>query len=240
MKILIVYIIPICTKIQYVIGMVGFLFFAIIGEGYSQSMEIELESEYPIIPTPKDIKYGDGRVSFNGFSIQSNDFTKDTGRFLQDFLEGKGVPYETAGLAITLQRNSSLGPNDEAYNLRIDTVVTISAPSRKGAYYAIATLKQLFRKLDGAAHLPMVTITDWPSFAVRGFMHDTGRNFQSVDQLKEQIEVLANYKYNIFHWHLTDNPGWRLESLKYPQLQSDGAFSRDVGQYYSQEDFKEI
>ncbi|MEW2922608.1 beta-N-acetylhexosaminidase [Muricauda sp. ANG21] len=240
MKTRIVHTIPLCTNIQYVMGVVGFLFFVIIGEGYSQSMEMELESAYPIIPTPKDIKYGDGTVSFNGFSIQSNDFTKDTGRFLQDFLEEKGVPYHTAGLAITLQRNSSLGPNDEAYNLRIDSVVTISAPSRKGAYYAIATLKQLFRKLDGKGHFPTVDIIDWPSFGIRGFMHDTGRNFQSVDQLKEQIEILANYKYNIFHWHLTDNPGWRLESRKYPQLQSDEAFSRDVGHYYSQADFKEI
>lgn len=71
-------------------------------------------------------------------------------------------------------------------------------------------------------------------------MHDTGRNFQSVDQLKEQLDILAKYKYNIFHWHLTDYPGWRLESKLYPELQADSIFSRDVGKYYTQEDFKEI
>lgn len=67
---------------------------------------------------------------------------------------------------------------------------------------------------------------DWPAFKIRGFMHDTGRNFQSVAQLKEQIDVLAQYKMNVFHWHLTDDPGWRLESIKYPELQSDKATAR--------------
>ena len=71
-------------------------------------------------------------------------------------------------------------------------------------------------------------------------MHDTGRNFQSIDQLKEQLDILAKYKYNIFHWHLTDYPGWRLESKLYPELQSEKTFSRDIGKYYTQEDFKEI
>lgn len=221
------------------IGVVGIILVSST-EAFSQLAEHTQEKAYPIVPVPKHIEFGSGTVVFDGFHIKSNDFSKETGRLLQDFLERKRVGHDARGLGIKLKKNASIGPNDEAYTLLIDSTVTISAPSQEGAYHAIATLKQLFRKVDGNGHFPSLDIKDWPSFAIRGFMHDTGRNFQSVAQLKEQIEVLANYKYNIFHWHLTDNPGWRLESRKYPQLQSDRAFSRDVGQYYTQEDFKEI
>ena len=72
---------------------------------------------------------------------------------------------------------------------------------------------------------------DWPAFAVRGFMHDVGRNFQSVAELKPQIERFAQYKLNTFHWHLSDNPGWRIESRGYPQLNDGRSQTRDVGRF---------
>jgi len=240
MKKLLVYPIHVLTKLPFAICVIGILFAGLTFKVYTQSMDTELERAYPIIPIPKHIEYGNGTVEFDAFYIRSDDFPKETTQFLHDFLARKGISHSAGGIAIKLQRNRSIGPNDEAYDLKVDSMITISAPSKKGAYHAIATLKQLFRQIDRKGNFPLVDVRDWPSFAIRGFMHDTGRNFQSVDQLKEQIEVLANYKYNIFHWHLTDNPGWRLESRKYPQLQSDQAFSRDVGQYYTQEDFKEI
>lgn len=215
------------------------LCFVSISQVHGQSSTTAGGHQYPIIPTPKHVEYGDRVLTFDGFYMESVAFPRE-GLILNEFLESNGIGNDAQGLAVNLLRNDTIGPNDEAYMLRIDSAVTISANSKAGAYYAIASLKQLFRKEGNKGHLPVVDIKDWPSFEVRGFMHDTGRNFQSVDQLKEQIEVLANYKYNIFHWHLTDNPGWRLESRKYPQLQSDDAFSRDIGQYYTQEDFKEI
>ena len=239
MKALLIYPIQLLTKFQLAVCGIGIIF-ATTAEALAQSVERGQEKAYPIIPVPKHIEYGNGTIDFDGFHIQSNDFSAETSRSLHDFLESKGITDRKSGLAVKLQRDIFIESNDESYELKIDSAVTISAYSQRGVYYAIATLKQLFRKVDGNGRFPLIEIRDWPSFRIRGFMHDTGRNFQSVAQLKEQIEVLSNYKYNMFHWHLTDNPGWRLESRKYPQLQSDKAFSRDVGQYYTQEDFKEI
>ncbi len=119
-------------------------------------------------------------------------------------------------------------------------MVSIGAFNEKGAFYGVQTLKQVFRHSKGTGILPELYLRDWPSFKIRGFMHDTGRNFQSVALLKEQINILAQYKMNVFHWHLTDDPGWRLESKLYPELRSNRAFSRQQGKFYTQKDFKDI
>lgn len=202
--------------------------------------EITIESNYPVIPTPKNSNYGYNELQFDKVNIQSNEFIKE-GKLLADFFNTNGIKIDANGLVIELHKKTlTETDNHEAYQLTIADKVVILASSENGVFHGIQTLKQLFRKQQQKGIFPEVSITDWPAFKIRGFMHDTGRNFQSVAQLKEQIEVLSQYKYNVFHWHLTDNPGWRLESKKYPQLQSENATSRHKGKFYTQEDFKEI
>ena len=128
----------------------------------------------------------------------------------------------------------------EAYVLEVspDGVKIISSDPR-GERYARATLAQLLKL--GGGKVPCCRIIDWPVMRWRGFMNDCGRNYLDMDALKTILDVMALYKMNLFHWHLTDYHGWRLESKLYPSLQRPEAFfGRQVGRYYTQEDFKEI
>jgi len=127
---------------------------------------------------------------------------------------------------------------NEAYRLDFDDTIRIEASDRKGVFYALQTLRQILPAAGG--EYVAGSIIDWPSVSLRGFMHDTGRNFQPLDDLKKQIQILARYKINTFHWHLTDNPGWRLESKKHPQVNNEQSFSRHHGKFYTQEQFKEL
>ena len=131
---------------------------------------------------------------------------------------------------------------EEAYKLiiRPDSIL-IEATTDKGFYWAKQTLSQLVmqsQKENG--DIPGVRITDWPAFRVRGFMHDVGRSFISVEELKKQIALLSQYKINTFHWHLTENQGWRLESKRFPELNDSSSFTRLHGKYYTFEDAHEI
>ncbi|WP_084647734.1 family 20 glycosylhydrolase [Gelidibacter mesophilus] len=209
--------------------------------GYANSQQVDpLEVKYPIIPSPQEITYGAGELTFKSIHINASDF-KNASDLLSAFFQKEGISESSNGLTVQIIKEElSVDNPDEAYKLTIDGDIKIWASTEKGAYYAIKTLQQVFRKQGKEGLFPKLNITDWPAFKIRGFMHDTGRNFQSVAQLKEQIEVLSQYKYNVFHWHLTDDPGWRLESKLYPQLQSEDATSRGKGKFYTQEDFKHI
>ncbi|AHW60354.1 beta-N-acetylhexosaminidase [Draconibacterium orientale] len=131
--------------------------------------------------------------------------------------------------------------NNEAYRLSVsaDSVI-LEATSETGIYRGLQTVKQLVFEKNGKRYLKGCAIIDWPAFRIRGFMQDVGRNFQPLDMLKEQIDVLAAYKYNVFHFHMTENPGWRLESKIYPQLNAAESMTREKGKFYTQEDFKEL
>ncbi len=107
----------------------------------------------------------------------------------------------------------------EGYTLQVyEQRVVITGKDAAGLYYGVQTFHQLMQHTAGIYYLPACMITDWPAFAVRGFMHDNGRNFQEIDSLKKQLDRLSAYKFNTFHWHLTDNPAWRPQSRIYPQL----------------------
>ena len=207
--------------------------------GYTQ-LPTDFAKTYPVIPTPKEASYGTDLLLFDGILVGGMEFVSQGGKLIS-FFQSHGIPTKTDGLSIRFEKIKIEGTeHPDAYQLQIDNSVVIRATSDQGAFYGLQTLKQLFRNQGEKGALPKVRITDWPAFKIRGFMHDTGRNYQSVAQLKEQIDILALYKYNTFHWHLTDNPGWRLESKKYPQLQSTKSFSRHVGKFYTQADFKDI
>lgn len=121
---------------------------------------------------------------------------------------------------------------NEAYNLIVSaSKITVNAKTLQGAYWAVQTLWQLSEGSGSA--IPACTITDWPAFRIRGYMHDIGRSFVQFSLLKKHIEKLSRYKINVFHWHLTDNQGWRLESQVYPQLNAAASYTRHAGQYYT-------
>ena len=127
----------------------------------------------------------------------------------------------------------------EAYRLEIAPEgVTVVASDPRGERYARATLAQLAKLSDGK--VPCGTVVDWPAFRWRGLMHDCGRNFLAMEAIKDILDLMAAYKMNLFHWHLTDYYGWRLESKKYPMLQAPWAFRRQIGKFYSQKEFREI
>lgn len=212
-----------------------------ISSFYSCKQETaNLEKKYPIIPTPQNISYGNAEIFFNTVTIESDCFINEV-LLLKNYFKEQNIAATKKGLLIKLIKEKDTACfEEEAYSLEIDENIIIRATSTKGAFYGIQSLKQIFRKVNNQGVFPKLKIDDKPAFKIRGFMHDTGRNFQSLDLLKEQIEVLAQYKYNVFHWHLTDNPGWRLESKKYPELHSEEATTRKKGSYYTQKDFKEL
>ena len=130
---------------------------------------------------------------------------------------------------------------DEAYSLNVNgDSVLLEAETEKGLFRGMQTLKQLTFTQNGRELISGCKITDWPAFKVRGYMQDVGRNYMSMNMLKEQVDVMAAYKLNVFHWHLTDNPGWRPESKKYPELHAAYSMSRWPGKYYSDEDLLEL
>lgn len=130
---------------------------------------------------------------------------------------------------------------NEAYSMKVSqTGTVITAPKVAGLFYGIQTLRQLIEQKRGSAVITQCTIVDYPAFKIRGYMQDVGRNFQTLKLLKSQIDVMAAYKHNIFHFHVTENPGWRLESKKYPQLQDPKNFTRKPGKFYTQKEFVEL
>ncbi len=127
--------------------------------------------------------------------------------------------------------------NREGYQLLIKTNgIAIKAKTPAGFFYAIQTLKQLIT----GKQIQCAEINDSPAFSFRGFMVDVGRNYQSIKQLKQQIDVMAAYKLNIFHFHLTEDIAWRLQSKRYPQLTDAKYMLRNPGKFYSLAEVKEL
>ena len=157
---------------------------------------------------------------------------------------GDGVPAEA--LRKVTVKNQKLWNvpecvRDQGYVLDIAASgVEIAASGVRGEICARATLDQLRRLAAAGREVPDARLCDWPSLKWRGFMLDCGRNYQTLDDIRRAIKLMARYKYNLFHWHLADNHGWRLASAKYPQLQSKQSFSRQTGCFYSQAEFLEI
>ena len=118
----------------------------------------------------------------------------------------------------------------------------IQSNDAAGFYYAVQTLRQIMAQKKPLQQLAACSIKDWPAFAVRGFMHDNGRNFQSIEMLKAQLDKLSWYKFNTFHWHLTDNPAWRVQSKIYPNLNDpkNRMPGRDPDSTYSFDDIREL
>lgn len=130
---------------------------------------------------------------------------------------------------------------EEAYHLLITKKgIILEATTPKGMYWGRQTLEQLKYTKNKKTWVPQCDITDWPAFRIRGFMHDVGRSYISVEELKREISLLSRYKINVFHWHLTENQAWRLECRKYPQLNAPENMEREKGKYYTLDEARQL
>lgn len=130
---------------------------------------------------------------------------------------------------------------EEAYHLLITKKgILLEATTPKGMYWGRQTLKQLKTTKNKKIYLPQCDITDWPAFRIRGFMHDVGRSYIPVEELKREISLLSRYKINVFHWHLTENQAWRLECKKYPQLNAPENMEREKGKFYTLDEARQL
>lgn len=214
---------------------------------YACSEKRTLNSDYEIIPKPLDVNCK-GDASFllkDGVAAiypENNRKMQDNAEFLVDYVERQtgvkltshaGMPVDGA-ICLTLDLNDD---NAEAYKLIVnDKRVCISGASEAGVFYGIQTLrKSLPVAQDINVNLSAVEIYDKPRFAYRGAMLDVARHFYTVDEVKTFIDMLALHNINRFHWHLTDDQGWRIEIKKYPKLMSVASERKEtvVGRWYS-------
>lgn len=163
--------------------------------------------------------------------------------FPQEISEKQGFlkkPYDIKKVIDAKQKNA------EGYRLDIDSNgVVLSAATEQGIFYGMQTLKQLDEEYSG--ELPFVGITDFPKYPYRGYMLDCSRHFFSIELIKKQIDIMALLKLNKFHWHLTDDQGWRIQIDKYPLLTEIGSKraqtagdGKKVEGFYTKNEIREI
>ncbi|AUZ53834.1 hypothetical protein B1L07_00355 [Stenotrophomonas acidaminiphila] len=136
-------------------------------------------------------------------------------------------PLDTAGSRapadLTLTLDADAGANPEGYTLRVDERgIRLRAAGDAGLFHGLQTLRQLLA--DGGDGIAHVAIDDAPRFAWRGLHLDVARHLFPMDYIKRQLDLMARYKFNVLHWHLTDDQGWRLEIKRYPKLTEVGAW----------------
>lgn len=167
-----------------------------------------------VIPKIESVIFYQGNIELGCKTMVSGEF-KDSVELLMARLSSI---YSEMCNTITILRDDSL--QEEEYTIEILDNVIIKASSNKGAFYACQTLFQLLHKNNT---LPCLFITDKPNYEYRGIMLDVARHFFSVEKIKQIIDLMASLKMNYFHYHLTDDQGWRAEIKKYPALTSYGA-----------------
>ena len=219
---------------------------------------------YRVIPLPQEITDMKGTPFV--LSLRSvisypagNEKMKRNASFLASYLKevtGKDYMVSSTKHGNIILCLGLLSSNAEAYQLRVtDKAIIIKGASEAGIFYGIQTLrKSLPLTHKTIISFPQVEINDMPHFAYRGMMLDVARHFFSVDDVKKYIDILALHNVNRFHWHLTDDQGWRIEIKKYPRLTEYGSRrdstvighnsgkydGKPYGGYYTQEQAKEI
>ncbi|MEP2024493.1 MAG: family 20 glycosylhydrolase [Reichenbachiella sp.] len=216
-----------------------------------------------ITPKPQELTVNEGRFSLNNSTLFVTDGNTELEQIAEFFTakinKSTGFKLENqseqaADNYISLSLDADLETNEEGYILDANAQrVLIQATSPKGIFYGLNTFMQLLpaeiesetlaRNIDWT--LPAVNIKDEPRFAWRGFHLDVCRHFISIDQVKKHIDMLSIFKINKFHWHLTEDQGWRIEIKKYPKLTSVGATRTEADGsihegYYTQEEIKEV
>ena len=245
------------------------LLLTIFSKSYGQ------ESRLNIIPEPVEMKQSGGTFTITGNSVvgyDSPDCRSIAEMFTGKFAVSSGFNLRTqqaggSDIRFTILKNPVQQLGNEGYILEVnDKGVVISANKPAGLFYGMQTLLQLLpdevestAKVNNIAWtIPQVKITDYPRFAWRGLMLDVSRNFFTKDEVKKYIDEMARFKFNTFHWHLTDDNGWRIEIKSLPRLTQVGAWrvprsghfgDREApkpgeeatdGGFYTQDDVKEI
>lgn len=222
---------------------------------YTHASDQQVNRQKPaLLPVPQTITWGTDAVTLDKVKLSLPPLKGDQLRITQLkreleqlFQRNKLTHADNAQQQILLKLSKVDTPDQwngqekEAYSLVAEKRgVVITANAVEGLYYGIQTLRQLMVHKDGKTTVATCKINDYPAFKIRGFMHDVGRNFQSLEQLRMQIDTVARYKINTFHFHVTEYHGWRLESKKYPELQRLDTFTRKPGKFYTQKEFVEF
>ncbi len=217
--------------------------------------------DYQIIPKPNSVEMAEGRFLLDTeTTITAPENLTSEGAFLADYLSkasGKMIAFNANKQGtIKLNLDSTL-PTNESYKIEItyDEII-ISGKTSKAVFYGIQTIRQLVSTNFSDEHtLPAAVIQDAPRFAYRGMHLDVSRHYFSTDFVKRYIDLLAMHKMNTFHWHLTEDQGWRIEIKQYPKLTEIGAWrngtivghypgtendNKKHGGFYTQEEVKEI
>ncbi len=222
--------------------------------GLTSTAQIQKE-QLNLMPWPQNVVLNDGNFAltknfkvnitgnpnpriFGGVNRFLRRLDGRTGIFFEQGFIAKLNEFPAAELQINCTKSGKIGLyEDESYHLDIkQNKITINATSDLGALHGLETLLQMLQNNSTSFYFPNSQISDFPRFTWRGLMIDASRHFQPVDVIKRNIDGLAAMKMNVFHWHLVDDQGWRIEMKKHPKLidlASDG-------QYYTQEEIKNI
>ncbi len=226
------------------------------------------QTKFVIVPQPVSMQTDEGNFTLtkttNIIASKSDIHEASMLNFYLKKLYGFTLPVKVTTAApskanAVIFKLLSSGKKDE-YKLDVNTnSITISSASNEGLFYGMQSLLQLLpatkESIDNGFFVPAVTIDDYPRFGYRGMHLDVGRHFFDVDFIKRYLDYMAYQKYNTFHWHLTEDQGWRIEIKRYPRLTSVGAYrngtiighypgtandSVHYGGYYTQEQIKDI
>lgn len=208
-------------------------------------------ADYNVIPQVQNLSAKDGDVyvfdSSRKLVYDNQDSRRSLELFAQDLEELVGIrPSVAAGTSEDAKGNVyfTLGLQDgrkEAYSINVSSDgILVQAVTPEGIYRATRTLlKSVGTEKTSSVEFPSAEVSDWPRFGYRGLMLDVSRHFSDVEMVKRTIDMLALHQLNIFHWHLTDDQGWRIEIKSHPELTEVGAWRDDtvVGRYLGGTDY---
>lgn len=210
------------------------------------SVTLCAQSQQSLIPRPESCVLGSGT-----FVLGDNPVVEcaDAGlRGMADSLQAKlrslGFPGGPKSGQIACRLQNSVEGQDESYRIVVkENKAMLEASSRTGLFRAGQTLLQMLRAGNGKVRA--CRIDDAPRYGWRGFMVDESRHFFGKEKILQYLDIMAALKMNVFHWHLTDEPGWRIEIKRYPKLTAQGAVGNwhDAGapaRFYTQDDIREI
>ncbi|GGJ94894.1 glycoside hydrolase family 20 protein [Parabacteroides faecis] len=224
------------------------------------------KGDYGIIPLPQEVSITNGGsfVLTPSTSIiypEGNDLLKQAGEFLASYIkEATGYAPKVAtaksSKPIHLSIDKSIS-NPEGYRLTVTPEgIELAGATEAGVFYGVQTLRKSIPAVAEGMNieLPAVTINDYPRFAYRGMHLDVSRHFFPADSVKKYIDILALHNMNTFHWHLTDDQGWRIEIKKYPELTKIGSQRKQTvighnsgeydgkpyGGFYTQDEIRDV
>ena len=213
----------------------------------------------PILPTPAVYKQGNGMFVCSGqLLIDPSELTPNLKTALTDYaLWANSIRVSPFVQNPMVQFKKLTNVKQDSYSINIADRITISYSSEASCFYAWVSLLQLSTQQDGQLRFPKCFVKDYPTFQWRGLHLDVSRHFFTVNEVKRFIDLMAYYKFNTLHWHLTDDQGWRIEIKKYPLLTEVGAWRDSTlekhystqprtynktryGGFYTQEEIKEV